>query len=231
LIFEEEQDRDVVTNQRIVNDVTSWIFSHEKQDGSGSLDQVFAPRENSELKNAIEKLVQADYQPATSILTRLSKNQPGNSEMHYWLGIALSKTGQMQMSKKEFQTAFKNAATGTAATPATPTAESLLPNSDTKLLSSVTNQMPTVIAFGADWAEQCGKLDKVLTQSANLFGDRVRFLRCNVDDPKNLALVQTCQVGPIPTIVFLKGNGTVSSVSIGQSSFINFAEGVSTLLR
>jgi hypothetical protein len=38
-------------------------------------------------------------------------------------------------------------------------------------------------------------------------------------------------VGPIPTFVYLSGDGQVVSTKIGETTFLNFAQGVSTILK
>ena len=62
-------------------------------------------------------------------------------------------------------------------------------------------------------------------------GNSVKVLKVDVDDPSSAALLKLFKIGPIPTIVYLDKNGNVASETIGQTSFINFAKGINTIVR
>ena len=90
---------------------------------------------------------------------------------------------------------------------------------------------PAVFAFYASWCEQCNRLDGLFRHGQTMFGNKVKFLKIDVDDPKNQDLVKDFKVGPIPTLIYLKKDGTIASTSIGESGFVNFADGLSALVR
>lgn len=100
-----------------------------------------------------------------------------------------------------------------------------------EMISGITHGKPAVLAFYASWIEQCDKLQTVFSQAQGMFGDSVAFKKVDVTDSTNDDLVKALDVGPLPTIVFLKSDGSVSSTLIGQSSFVNVAQGIAKLLK
>src|SRR5262249_48674427 len=49
--------------------------------------------------------------------------------------------------------------------------------------------VPTVLAFYASWCEQCNSLDKMFKQGRQMYGNRVRLVKVDVDDASNTDLV------------------------------------------
>lgn len=77
-------------------------------------------------------------------------------------------------------------------------------------------------AFYADWAEQCQSLKKDLQGLPAVLGNEVEIVKVNIEDPNSQALIDQYKVGPIPTVVFVAADGTVSSTIIGVSSVENY---------
>lgn len=77
-------------------------------------------------------------------------------------------------------------------------------------------------AFYADWAQQCQSLKKDLQALPAVLGNEVEIVKVNIEDPNSQALIDQFKVGPIPTVVFVAADGTVSSTIIGASSFDNY---------
>ena len=77
-------------------------------------------------------------------------------------------------------------------------------------------------AFYADWAEQCRSLKDDLQGLPAVLGDEVEIVKVNIEDSDSQALIDQFKVGPIPTVVFVQADGTVSSTIIGASSFANY---------
>jgi len=90
---------------------------------------------------------------------------------------------------------------------------------------------PTVVAFCAKWAEQCDPIAGFFSQAKSIFGDKVKLVQIDVEDHKSESLIKAFKVGPVPTVVYLHGDGRISSTSIGRTSFINFAKGISDIVR
>jgi thiol-disulfide isomerase/thioredoxin len=98
-------------------------------------------------------------------------------------------------------------------------------------LSAITGGKPTVIAFFAPWIEQCAKLDDLMKQAQAQFPNRVSWRTIDVSDSSNDDIVKAFDVGPVPTVVFLKPDGTISSTIIGQSSFVAIAKGIAQMMH
>ena len=99
-----------------------------------------------------------------------------------------------------------------------------------KQLNSVSSGSGTVFIFMADWCEQCKDLDQTLGRLRTLFGGRVNFEKVDVSKDTSGALIEQFNVGPIPTAVFVKRDGTVSDTVIGDCGFANYLRATARLL-
>ena len=70
-----------------------------------------------------------------------------------------------------------------------------------------------------------------MNEAQSLFGNNVNVMKVDVDDANNAALVKLFKIGPIPTVICLNKDGKVVSETIGETNFINFARGMSALVR
>jgi len=95
-------------------------------------------------------------------------------------------------------------------------------NQDATQPSSASGGRPRMYAFYADWAEQCRSLKDDLQGLPAVLGDEVEIVKVNIEDSDSQALIDQFKVGPIPTVVFVQADGTVSSTIIGASSFANY---------
>lgn len=91
--------------------------------------------------------------------------------------------------------------------------------------------LPTVIDFYADWCQPCKQLDSALAKVKSNYGERVTFMRVDVDDPNSQPLMDQYEVSPIPTMVFLNPEGEVSSYSIGFTSESNISSSINKILK
>jgi len=76
---------------------------------------------------------------------------------------------------------------------------------------------PTVIDFYATWCNPCQQLHATLEKAKTEYGDKINFVRIDVDDDKNQKLIDQYEVSPIPTVVYLNASGEVVSFSVGFS--------------
>jgi alpha-beta hydrolase superfamily lysophospholipase/thiol-disulfide isomerase/thioredoxin len=249
LIFEETQHDDDVTKERNVHMVTSWIFVNTNNTGS-----LIAPREMPDLSPALTKLAAGQYADARRLLEQLASTFPMNKEVNYWLGVVYAKSNMPLLARKQMgksnmlargpqrfrQTNAGNARPDVAQFRVRPgyrpgqviaSSGDDLPSFDRASGQSLAQGKPTVLAFYADWCEQCNNLDKLIQDAGSVFGDQIKFVKIDVSDPKNENLVRTYKVAPIPSFVYLKKDGTMASMSIGDSGFVNFATGASALVR
>lgn len=91
--------------------------------------------------------------------------------------------------------------------------------------------LPTVIDFYADWCQPCKQLDNALAKVKTTYGERVAFMRVDVDDPNSQPLMDQYDVSPIPTMVFLNPDGEVASYSIGFTSESNISSSINKILK
>ena len=89
---------------------------------------------------------------------------------------------------------------------------------------------PTVIDFYANWCHPCKKLDQSLTVISKKYGDKIKIMRVDVDDPKNDQIVDQYEVSPIPTVIFLNTDGEVVDYSIGYSGEKGLTKGIQKIL-
>jgi alpha-beta hydrolase superfamily lysophospholipase/thiol-disulfide isomerase/thioredoxin len=96
------------------------------------------------------------------------------------------------------------------------------------LLHSFTanSKQPVVLAFYAPWAAECKSIDTFMAQSKAPSAGQPRLIKINVEDHDNDAIVKACSVGPIPTFVFVTGDGHIAATMIGKNNFIDLAKGL-----
>ena len=105
------------------------------------------------------------------------------------------------------------------------------PGSDEHFQNAVNTYDLVVVDFYADWCQPCKQLDSALAKVKSNYGERVTFMRVDVDDPNSQPLMDQYEVSPIPTMVFLNPEGEVSSYSIGFTSESNISSSINKILK
>jgi len=82
-------------------------------------------------------------------------------------------------------------------------------NFDAEVLKS---DKPVLIDFWAPWCGPCMAISPMVEQLAGEFGDKIKFVKCNVDD--NPISPGKYGIRSIPTLMFFK-DGTVVNQVIG----------------
>jgi acylglycerol lipase len=244
LIYEEQQDKEGVDDRRVDQMTIAWIYCHMPETFNSSAIAAADPS-LSILSNPINLIGQANYAEAQSELQRVLEREPLNAAAHYWLGLALYKSRNVNGAEKEFETCvslgndpshLRDAANYLQAIkgrdfslPATlpaepPSARSAVNHAE------ISQGMPTVLAFYAPWVEQCRQIVPMFVQAQRRWGNELKLVQIDIDDPRNKHLVHEFAVGPIPTFVFLTADGNLAQTRIGMSSFPDFAKNITTIL-
>ncbi|MBA3857110.1 MAG: hypothetical protein C0507_09415 [Cyanobacteria bacterium PR.3.49] len=175
------------------------------------------------------------------------RENPTSCEAHYLLGQSYCKVKQFVKAKDEYRRAIrlgkgnKNAQLANQAMMQLP--KSVLSpktGADTRMIASVLGlarvrgaegeSKPTVIDFYASWCQPCKQTNQALDKLKGSYGDKVSFMRVDVDDPNNERIIDQYEVSPIPTLVFLNGEGEVVTFTIGFSGEKGIDDGIKKIL-
>lgn len=242
LIYEEQQDKERIYDHRIDQMTAAWIFCHLPNPSTAA---AVAEVRTSTLAGPIDMIASGNFADAKPELQKLLEREPLNAEAHYWLGVALYKSRNVNAAQKEFETCvslgndplhLRDAANYLLAIkgkdvslPAIIPGDSSVPNNPINR-SDLTQGVPTVLAFYAPWIEQCRDIVPMFLQARQRYGNRLKLIQVDIDTPDGKNLVGQFNIGPIPTFVFLTASGDVAKTRIGMSSFIDFAKNITTIL-
>jgi len=175
------------------------------------------------------------------------KANPASCEAHYLLGQSYCKVKEFVKAKDSYKRAIragkgsKNAQLANLAMMQLPK-NILSPKTgaDTRMIASVLglskvrgadgDNKPTVIDFYASWCQPCKQTNQAIEKLKGSYGDRVSFMRVDVDDPNNERIVDQYEVSPIPTLVFLNQEGEVVTFTIGFSGEKGIDDGIKKIL-
>ncbi len=86
----------------------------------------------------------------------------------------------------------------------------------TQVKSSLESHTPLVIAFTAEWCPHCRKYKPTLSEVKDLYNDKVTFINIDVDDKNGSPISERFQVRGIPTTAFVRADGSVYKVQVGE---------------
>jgi len=90
-------------------------------------------------------------------------------------------------------------------------------------------QAPTVIVFNAKWSEPGKDMARIIQETQQRYPG-VTFIQVDVDDPKNSAMLDKYDIGPVPTTVFLNSAGSVADFCVGYAGIDGMINGMSKIL-
>ncbi len=185
------------------------------------------------------------YKRAVEDFQAVVQKSPQSCEGHLLLGQAFCKLKQYKQAKDQLRLAIRfghgspNAQKANLELMKLPK-QFLSPKSgpETRMIASMLGlsrsrggaSKPTVIDFYATWCNPCKQLSTVLDKAKTEYGDKVTFMRVDVDDPTNAKLLDQYEVSPIPTVVYLNAQGEVVSFSVGFSGDVSVNDGIKKIL-
>lgn len=192
-------------------------------------------------------LSKGQFAQAVKDLEEVVKKTPNSCEGHLLLGKALCKMKNYARAKQHLRTAIKVGKGSVNAQQANQLLMSLprtlvapKTGADTRMISAILGiggrdrgagePKPTVIDFYASWCKPCKDLTPLLEKAKAQYGDKVKFMKVDVDDPNNEQIVEQYEVSPIPTVVFLNPEGEVITYSIGFAGEQAVSDGIKKIL-
>ena len=186
-----------------------------------------------------------EYKRAVTDFQLVVRKSPKSCEGHLLLGQVYCKLKQYREAKEQLRLAIRyghgssNAQKANVEIMKLPQ-ELIAPKTgpDTQKLVPMLNlpgtrdgeAKPTVIDFYANWCNPCQQLHATLEKAKTEYGDKINFVRIDVDDDKNQKLIDQYEVSPIPTVIYLNAGGEVVSFSVGYSGETSINEQIKKIV-
>jgi thioredoxin len=107
-------------------------------------------------------------------------------------------------------------------------AEGLLEVGDSNFESDVLqSDMPVMVDFWAPWCGPCRAITPIVEELATTYGDKVKFMKCNVDD--NPVTPGKFGIKAIPTLIFFN-NGEVAEQITGMVAKAKLEDAINKVL-
>jgi len=82
--------------------------------------------------------------------------------------------------------------------------------------TSIQNKKPIAVSFTAEWCPHCKQYKPIFNEVKEIYKDQVTFISIDVDDEKGGDISDRFQVKGIPTTAFVRGDGSVFKVEVGE---------------
>lgn len=104
-------------------------------------------------------------------------------------------------------------------------------NLDEGLKLATASKKPVMADFYAEWCGWCKKLDKDVYTKGEVQTLAKSFVCVKIDTDKNQAVASKYGVQGLPTIVFMKGDGSVITKVVGYQGASDFAKSMQAALK
>ena len=101
----------------------------------------------------------------------------------------------------------------------------------TEAKTAIESKKPIAISFTAEWCPHCRKYKPVFFEVKDLFKDEVAFINIDVDDPNGSELSNRFQVKGIPTTAFVRPDGSIFKVQVGEIEKENLTTVINDLIK
>ena len=88
----------------------------------------------------------------------------------------------------------------------------------TEMKTSLENHIPIAVAFTAEWCPHCRQYKPVFNEVKDLYRNKITFINIDVDDANGSPISNRFQVRGIPTSAFIRADGSVFKVQVGEIS-------------
>lgn len=91
----------------------------------------------------------------------------------------------------------------------------------------IKSDLPVLVDFWAPWCGPCKAIGPTIDKLADEFGDKMKFLKCNIDD--NQAAPQKYGIRAIPTLIIFK-DGEISEQITGMVAKSKLEEAINKVI-
>lgn len=86
----------------------------------------------------------------------------------------------------------------------------------TQVKTAIENKNPVAVAFTAEWCPHCRAYKPIFFEVKELYKDKVTFINIDLEDTTGSTLSSRFQVRGIPTTAFVRADGSVLKVQVGE---------------